>query len=101
MAIYAWKGQNRMGEDVEGERVASSPQELARILQKEQIRVVKIGAKGLALKIPFLNREKVKLKELLTDAAIEAVRKWTYRPATKNGKPVKVRMTVTVAFKLA
>ena len=51
------------------------------------------------------NVEKVEPVEspdpLLTDAAIEAVRKWTYRPATKNGKPVKVRMTVTVAFKLA
>ena len=38
---------------------------------------------------------------LLTDAALEAVKQWTYRPATKRGKAVKVRMTVTVAFKLA
>ena len=37
----------------------------------------------------------------LTDAAIEAVKKWTYKPATKKGKPVKVIMTVTVSFKLA
>lgn len=51
------------------------------------------------------NVEKVEPVEspdpMLTDAAVEAVKKWTYRPATKNGKPVKVRMTVTVAFKLA
>jgi protein TonB len=38
---------------------------------------------------------------LLTDAAIEAVKQWAYKPATNNGKPVKVRFTVTVAFKLA
>ena len=37
----------------------------------------------------------------LTQAAIEAVRKWTYKPATLKGKPVKVLMTVTVSFKLA
>ena len=37
----------------------------------------------------------------LTEAAAEAVRKWTYKPATRKGKPVKVRMTVTVAFKLS
>ena len=29
------------------------------------------------------------------------MKKWTYKPATKKGKPVKVVMTVTVAFKLA
>ncbi|MFN7986478.1 MAG: M56 family metallopeptidase [Thermoanaerobaculia bacterium] len=37
----------------------------------------------------------------LTTAAIEAVRQWTYKPATQKGKPVKVRLTVTVSFKLA
>jgi protein TonB len=36
----------------------------------------------------------------LTKAAVEAVSKWAYRPATKKGKPVKVQMTVTVSFKL-
>jgi TonB family protein len=35
---------------------------------------------------------------LLTEAALEAVKKWTYRPATLKGKPVKVIMTVTVSF---
>ena len=37
----------------------------------------------------------------LTQAATEAVSKWTYKPATLKGKPVKVRMTITVAFKLS
>ena len=37
----------------------------------------------------------------LAQAAIDAVSKWTYKPATLKGKPVKVRMTITVSFKLA
>lgn len=37
----------------------------------------------------------------LAAAAVDAVRQWTYKPATLKGKPVKVRMTITVAFKLA
>ncbi len=64
MAIYVWKGQNRYGDEVGGERVAATPQDLARILQKEQIKVVKIKEKREGFKIPFLKREKVKLKEL-------------------------------------
>ncbi|MBZ5639587.1 MAG: TonB family protein [Acidobacteriia bacterium] len=31
-------------------------------------------------------------------AAIRAVRTWTYSPATKNGVPVKTRITVRIAF---
>lgn len=34
----------------------------------------------------------------LTAAAVEAVGKWTYKPAMKDGKPVKVRLHVTVSF---
>jgi TonB family protein len=37
----------------------------------------------------------------LAAAAVDAVRKWTYKPATLKGKPVKVIMTITVSFKLA
>ena len=39
--------------------------------------------------------------ESLATAALEAVKQWTYKPATRNGKPVKVRMTITVNFKLS
>ena len=38
---------------------------------------------------------------MLTEAALGAVKQWTYKPATKKGKPVKVYLTVTVAFKLS
>ncbi|MGB8952641.1 MAG: type II secretion system F family protein [Candidatus Aminicenantales bacterium] len=64
MALYAWKGKNRYGDLVGGERVAGSPEEMARLLQKEQITVSNISIKRPALKIPFLQREKVTLKEL-------------------------------------
>jgi protein TonB len=36
----------------------------------------------------------------LNDAAMRAARSWTYRPATKNGVPVKVWKPEQVVFKL-
>ena len=48
--------------------------------------------------------EKVKILRgvhpLLDQAAVNAVKQWRYKPATLNGKPVKVYSTVTVNFKL-
>jgi len=37
---------------------------------------------------------------LLDQAALDAVRQWEYSPTLLNGKPVPVKMTVTVTFKL-
>jgi TonB family protein len=37
----------------------------------------------------------------LSEAAAEAVARWRYEPATLGGRPVKVRMTVTVNFELS
>ena len=64
MAVYVWKGKNRYGDAVGGERVASSAEELARLLQKEQIQVTNVSPKRREIEIPFLKREKVKLKEM-------------------------------------
>jgi type IV pilus assembly protein PilC len=64
MPIYAWKGKNRYGDVVGGERVATSTDELARILQKDQITITSVTPVKKGLQIPFLKREKVKLKEL-------------------------------------
>ena len=36
----------------------------------------------------------------LTKAASDAIRQWRYRPATKDGKPVRVFLTVTTTFNL-
>ncbi|HVO59464.1 MAG TPA: energy transducer TonB [Terriglobales bacterium] len=36
----------------------------------------------------------------LDEKAIDAVKRWTFEPATKNGKPVAVRVNVEVTFRL-
>lgn len=64
MAVFVWKGRNRYGDVVSGERIATSVDELARILQKEQISVFTIKPKKAEFKIPILQMEKVRLKEL-------------------------------------
>jgi TonB family protein len=35
---------------------------------------------------------------MLDDAAVEAVKQWTYEPATKDGVPVKIWMPVSMSF---
>jgi type IV pilus assembly protein PilC len=64
MPVYEWKGKNRYGDIVEGRRVASSVEELSKTLQREQITVIDIERKKAELRIPFLQTQKVKLKEL-------------------------------------
>jgi type IV pilus assembly protein PilC len=64
MAIFQWKGKNRYGDVVKGERMANTREELVTTLQKEQITIISVAAKRGGLSIPFLKREKVKLKEL-------------------------------------
>jgi type IV pilus assembly protein PilC len=64
MPTYAWKGKNRYGDVVGGERVAASAEDLVRVLQKDQITVTNVTVVKKGLQIPFLKREKVRLKEL-------------------------------------
>lgn len=64
MAIYVWKGKNRYGDLVSGERVATSVEEVSRALQKEQITIINVSSKREGLRIPFIKMEKVRLKEL-------------------------------------
>ena len=37
---------------------------------------------------------------LLQQAAVDAVRQWKYRPATLNGKPVPMHLSVTIRFRV-
>lgn len=37
-------------------------------------------------------------KKALLDATLAAIKRWRFQPATKDGKPVRVIITVTVAF---
>lgn len=64
MPVFEWKGRNRYGDIVGGERVAESMEEVARVLQKDQITVINIAPARKKFKIPFLTKEKVRLKEL-------------------------------------
>ncbi|MBP7795131.1 MAG: type II secretion system F family protein [Candidatus Saccharicenans sp.] len=64
MAVYVWRGKNRYGDVVGGERVAESIEDLTKTLQRDQIAIISIKPKRALPAIPFLKREKVKLKEL-------------------------------------
>lgn len=64
MAVFVWKGKNRYGDVVGGERVATSLEEVSRNLRREQIEVINVAKKRTEIQIPFLKREKVKEKEL-------------------------------------
>lgn len=64
MPSYVWKGKNRYGDVVSGARAARSVEGLSKSLQREQITVIDISRKQLELKIPFLQVQKVKLKDL-------------------------------------
>lgn len=64
MAVYIWRGKNRYGDVVGGERVAESIEDLTRTLQRDQIAIISIKPKRAMPAIPFLKREKVRLKEL-------------------------------------
>jgi protein TonB len=37
---------------------------------------------------------------LLQQAAMDALRQWKYQPATLDGKPVAMHLTVTIQFRL-
>jgi len=64
MPTFVWKGKNRYGDTVGGERVAASKEELTRVLQKDQIAVLSVAPAKTGFKIRFLKREKVRLKDL-------------------------------------
>jgi len=54
-----------------------------------------IGADG-----KVINAKVLRSVPMLDQAALDAVKQWEYSPTRLNGKPVPVKMTVTVNFKL-
>src|ERR1700735_1227360 len=52
MPVYTYRGVNRAGTNVAGEREAQSKTELAAILRREQINVSKLSEKGREFNIP-------------------------------------------------
>lgn len=86
-------------EPVEIQRVQPTYPEEARknrVQGRVVVRAV-IDEKGVVTKVEAVESP----DPMLTESALDAVKKWTYRPATKKGKPVKVFLTVTVMFKLS
>ncbi len=63
MPVFVWKGRNKYGQIVAGERVATSIEEATKLLTKEQILVIKIEKKS-AFKIPRLIPKKISSQEL-------------------------------------
>jgi type IV pilus assembly protein PilC len=67
MPVFKYKGKNRAGNVIEGERVGRSQQEIIQTLEKEQIQVLNIERKSALSNIPFLGgkvKKKVKLRDL-------------------------------------
>jgi type IV pilus assembly protein PilC len=67
MAVFRYKGKNRAGTIVEGERVARTPGEVISALEKESIQVLNVDKKKIAVRMPFaggMQRKKVSLREL-------------------------------------
>jgi type IV pilus assembly protein PilC len=52
MPVYTYRGTNRAGAAVAGERVATSKNELAALLRREQVSVSKLSEKGKEFSIP-------------------------------------------------
>ncbi|MEW6455731.1 MAG: type II secretion system F family protein [Acidobacteriota bacterium] len=63
MPTYTWQGRNRFGQFVKGERVASSIEEVSKLLHRDQIVPINIERKKV-LPIPPILPKKVSLREL-------------------------------------
>lgn len=58
---------------------------------------VLVGTNGLVREVKVLEADGGKL---LSPAAVEAVRKWTFTPATRGGRPVECWHKVPIRFAL-
>lgn len=61
MPIFKYKGKNRIGNIIEGERKARSKKEIIDLLEKEQIQVLQVDRKGAEFSIPFIGKPKAKV----------------------------------------
>ncbi len=66
MPTYVFKGRNRMGEVIVGERVADSRDVLRQLLRREQVMLTSVKEKGREIAVPKLGGrgKKVKAKDL-------------------------------------
>ncbi len=65
MPTYVFKGRNRLGEVIAGERLADSRDILKQLLRREQVILTSVKEKGREIAVPKLGRsKKVKAKDL-------------------------------------
>jgi type IV pilus assembly protein PilC len=65
MPIFKYRGKNKVGSIVEGERNARNSSEIVTALEKEQIQVLSVERKKLKLNIPFIGKNRgVSLKTI-------------------------------------
>jgi type IV pilus assembly protein PilC len=65
MPVFKYRGKNRIGSIVEGERSGRNSSDIVTALEKEQIQVLSIERKKLKLNIPFVGgRKSVSLKTI-------------------------------------
>jgi type IV pilus assembly protein PilC len=66
MPTYVFKGRNRLGEVIVGERMADSREILRQLLRREQVILTSVKEKGREVAVPKIGggRKKVKAKEL-------------------------------------
>ena len=64
MPVFTYRGVNKTGDTVAGERTAASKAELSAALRREQINVKKLSEKGKEFNVPSFGGSGVKSKEL-------------------------------------
>lgn len=62
MPTYVFKGRNRLGEMIDGERAADSREVLRQLLRRDQILLTHVKEKGREFALPKLGRQKKKVK---------------------------------------
>jgi TonB family protein len=101
---YAWKSDVAL---VDGERILA-PKALNRVNPAYPEAAKQARAEGIVVLRAVIGAEgSVEAVEIvqgqpngLSEAAVEAVRQWRFAPATLEGKPVRVVMTLTINFVL-
>jgi type II secretory pathway component PulF len=58
MPIFKYRGKNKVGSIIEGERSARSASEVVAALEKEQIQALSVERKKLKVSIPFIGGRK-------------------------------------------
>ena len=65
MPVFRFKGKNKVGNIVEGDRTGRTSFEVAAALEREQIQVISLVKKKFHLRMPFVGgRKKVSLRTL-------------------------------------